>query len=98
MPLLGIKDLDQLPPCILRFHLRLHRFSYDIIHVPGKELYTADTLSRVPVPREISIGTTDLQELAELCLGNVISHLLTGGQRLGSYRKHSLKILYANNS
>ena len=62
VPLLGIKDLDQLPPRILRFRPRLDRFSFDIIHVPGKELYTADTLSRVPVHCEISVDTTELQE------------------------------------
>ena len=45
VPLLGIKDLDQLPPRIVRFRLRLDRFSFDITHIPGKELYTADTLS-----------------------------------------------------
>ena len=43
VPLLGLKHLDSLPPRILRFRLRLDRFSYDIKHVPGKELYTADT-------------------------------------------------------
>ena len=87
MPLLGIKDLDQLPPSILRFRLCLDRFSFDIIHVPGKELYTADTLSRVPVHCEISVDTTELQELAELCVAHVISHLPAGSQRLDYYRK-----------
>ena len=49
VPLLGVKDLHCLLPCILRFRLRLYRFSFDITHVPGKELYTADTLSRAPL-------------------------------------------------
>ena len=84
MPLLGIEDLDQLPPRIVRFRLRLDRFSYDIIHVPGKELYTADTLSKVPVHCEISVDTTELQELAKLCVAHVISHLPAGSQRLDS--------------
>ena len=80
VPLLGIKDLDQVPPRILRFCLRLDRFSFDITHVPGKELYTADTLSRVPVHCETSVDTTELQELAELCVAYVISHLPAGSQ------------------
>ena len=46
-PLLGTKHLDSLPPRVLRFRLRPDRFSYDITHVPGKELYTADTLLQV---------------------------------------------------
>ena len=91
MPLLGIKNLDQLPPRILRFRLCLDRFSFDIIHVPGKELYTADTLSRVPVHCEISVDTTELQELAELCVAHVISHLPAGSQRLDSYQKAQSK-------
>ena len=28
--------------------MRLAKFDYSIHHVPGKELYTADTLSRAP--------------------------------------------------
>jgi len=48
--LLGIKHLDSLPPRDLRFRLPLDRFSCDITHVPGKELYTADTLSRASTP------------------------------------------------
>ena len=87
VPLLGIKDLDQLPPHILRFRLRLDRFSFDITHVPGKELYTADTLSRVPLHCEISADITELQELAELYVAHVISHLPAGSQRLESYCK-----------
>ena len=85
--LLGIKDLDQLQPRILRFCLRLNRFSSDIIHVLVKEPYTANTLSRVPVHYEISVDTTELQELAELCVAHVISHLPAGSQRLDYYRK-----------
>ena len=48
VPLLGIKCLNDLPPRILRFRLRLARFDYTITHVPGKLLYTADALSRDP--------------------------------------------------
>ena len=32
-----------------RFRMRLMRFQYTISHVPGKELITADALSRVPI-------------------------------------------------
>ena len=34
-PLLGTKNLDFLPPRILRFRLRMARFNYQIVHVPG---------------------------------------------------------------
>ena len=49
VPLLSTKALDELPPRVLRFRLRLLKFNFDITHVPGKELITADTLSRAPV-------------------------------------------------
>ena len=56
VPILGKKSLDQLPPRVLRFRLRLMRFQYTIHHVPGKTLYTADTLSRAPLrePHEVN--------------------------------------------
>ena len=49
VPLLNSKNLDNLPPRVLRFRLRLARFNYQVEHKPGKLLYTADTLSRAPV-------------------------------------------------
>ena len=46
--LFGPKKLDQLPPMIQRYRMRLMRFNYTIAHVAGKDLFTADTLSRSP--------------------------------------------------
>ena len=48
--LLGSKQLNDLPPRILRFRLRLSRFDYSIEHTPGKQLHTADVLSRATPP------------------------------------------------
>ena len=45
VPLLGEKNLDNLPPRILRFRLHL---TYSIQHIPGKLMYMADALSRAP--------------------------------------------------
>ena len=87
VPLLGTKHLDTLPPRILRFRLRLDRFDYDIRHVAGKELYTADTLSRAPMPDNSSSDSANLQELAELCMTTAISHLPASRDRLEAYRK-----------
>ena len=74
VPLLNSKYLDSLPPRILRFRFRLMRFDYTISHVPGKLLYTADTLSHTPA------GTSDpdckaLQEEVELYIECVTHHL-----------------------
>ena len=35
VPLLSTKNLDSLPPWILCFRLRMVRFHYSIVHVPG---------------------------------------------------------------
>jgi len=49
VPLLSSKALDEVPIRVQRFRLRLMRFSFTISHVPGRNLNTADTLSRAPV-------------------------------------------------
>lgn len=80
VPLLGFKHLNSLPPHILRFRLRLDRFNYTTKHVPGKVLYTADTLSRAFVPRPMSTDSITLQDLAKLCVMGAISNLPASSQ------------------
>ena len=46
--LLKTKRLDELTPRIPRFHMRFMRFSHEITHTAGKNLMTADALSRLP--------------------------------------------------
>ena len=48
VPLITSKHLDDIPPWVLRFLLRLMRFA---LHVPGKYMYTADAL---PEPQQDS--------------------------------------------
>ena len=68
VPILCRKSLDMLPPRVLRFRLRLMRFQYSIQHVPGKTLYTADTLSRAPL-KEIpdACSSSSSEKLNNLC-------------------------------
>ena len=83
IPLLGVKQLDSLPPRVLRFRLRLARFNYSIAHVPGKQLYTADTLSRAPLrscDRDVN-----LEEEADALMEVLINHLPISEKRLGEY-------------
>ena len=93
VPLLGAKELDRLPPRILRFRLRMDRFSYDIIHVPGKNLYTADALSRAPMSCQNSIDSSlsDSQDLTELYVNDTISHLPASNHQLEIYKKSSVR-------
>ena len=45
-----------MPPCILRFRLRLMRYTYQVQYVPGKHQAAADALSCAPV------GTPELAD------------------------------------
>ena len=54
VPLFGSKTLVELPPRIQRFQMRLMKYSFKILHVPGKELVTADTLSKAPLDKQLS--------------------------------------------
>ena len=49
VPLFSSKCLDELPFRIQRFRMRMMRFDFNIAHIPGKDLATADALSRAPV-------------------------------------------------
>ena len=82
--LLGTKNLDSLPPRILRFRLKLDRFDYRIVHIPGKEIYTADTLSRAPISSEIS--DLNLEEEAKMLMEMSIRHLPASPKQLDEYR------------
>ena len=63
VPLLSTKCLSSLPPRIIRFQLRLDSSTYSVIHVPGKLLYTADTLSRAPLDSLIDGSEDKVQNL-----------------------------------
>ena len=49
VPLMSTKDLDLAPIRLQKILLRMMRFNFCIRHVPGKQLVTADTLSRFPI-------------------------------------------------
>ena len=81
VPLLSTKHLDTLSPRVLRFRLCLDRFHFSIQHIPGKHMYTSDTLSRAPLPNQD--GST-LAELAELAMDTCISNLPASPTTLGN--------------
>ena len=86
IPLLGTKHLDSLPPRVLRFRLRLARFDYSIQHIPGKLLYTADTLSRSP--SSCNQNDAGLQEEAEAVMEIYVAQWLpASAKRLDDYRR-----------
>ena len=50
VPLLGEKDVCELPPRIQRYRMRLMRYNFTISHVAGRELFTADAVARSVQP------------------------------------------------
>ncbi len=80
--LLSTKALDQLPPRVLRFRLRLMRFDYDIIHVPGKQLITADVLSRAPIKHTLSEEEMEQEADLKVFIDSVVQGLPATETRL----------------
>ena len=80
VPLLSTKNLDDLPPRVLRFRLRLMRYNFSIVYTPGKFLYIPDALSRSPLPQ--SGDQYDLQEPVEAFIANIVSVLPATPDRL----------------
>ncbi|GBN81685.1 Transposon Tf2-11 polyprotein, partial [Araneus ventricosus] len=60
-PLLGLihKPFENISPRLQRLLLRLQRYSFKLIHVPGKYLAVADALSRAPLPTH-PVSTSDI--------------------------------------
>lgn len=75
LTLLKSRALDDLPPRIIRFRLRLLRFNFNIIHVPGKNLITADALSRAPLPTTGTEGEHNLEKECQAYLNSVVESL-----------------------
>ena len=79
------KSLDSLPPRGPKVPPAMDCFQYMIVHVPGKQLYIADTLSRAPVSSPTETDTV-FEELAEMAVTGHFNHLLAGPSTLDGYR------------
>lgn len=88
LPLLGTKALDDLPPRIERFRLRLLRFIYNIVHVPGKALITADTLSRAPIRRPLTAEETQMKGEVQIFINTVRDNLPASQSKLQQIADH----------
>ena len=86
VPLLTTKDLSELPARIQRFRKRLMRFVYTMSHVAGKQLYTADALSRatkIPPNKE----EEGLDEASTVYLNSLIKQLPLNESRLAQIQQ-----------
>ena len=81
------KDLDYLPPRMQRFRMRLMKYSFSIVHVPGKDLSCADTLSRAP-KSEPTTQDCNLEVEGKLYGNNVFQSLPATGKRLEEIKAH----------
>lgn len=53
-------ELDMLPPRIQRLRIKIMPYQFKVLHVPGKLLATADTLSRINNPNESLVVNVQL--------------------------------------
>ena len=71
---LQTKPLDELTPRLQRIRMRLMRYNYKVVYVPGKLLVLADFLSRNPL-LESNPNDKDLTEEIEAHVNFIISNL-----------------------
>ncbi|KAL5010683.1 hypothetical protein ScPMuIL_012988 [Solemya velum] len=84
--LLGSKPISDLPPRIQRFRMRLMRFEYSIHHVPGKELYTADALSRAPIAGTLNKVEEEFVDAVEMYVDSIVQQIPATGPGLEEIR------------
>ncbi|XP_046863284.1 uncharacterized protein K02A2.6-like [Xenia sp. Carnegie-2017] len=88
VPLLGSKILDQLPPRIQRFEMRLLKYSFTIRHTPGKELVVADALSRAPIMKQPTKSDNNLSQDLNICVAQIVQNIPASERRLEGIRRH----------
>ncbi|XP_042147960.1 uncharacterized protein K02A2.6-like [Ixodes scapularis] len=49
VPLFSTKSIDEMTPRLQRFRMRVLEYDFTIVHIPGKDMHTADVLSRKPL-------------------------------------------------
>ncbi|UYV71940.1 K02A2.6-like [Cordylochernes scorpioides] len=93
VPIFTSKNIDDLTPRIQRLRLRIMRYSYKIVHTPGKNLIVADALSRSP---RMKVGTQELEE--ELCayVQQVVSFMPISDVRVEEIKERSRYVIPEN--
>jgi len=86
VPLLSTRNLEDLPARVQRFRMRMMRFTYSILHVPGKPLYTADTLSRAPLVRPLDRDEEKLEANVPAYVDSIVKYLPATDDRLEDFK------------
>ena len=87
MELLGTKSLDELPARIQR--MRMGLVPHVVVHVPGQELYTADTLSLAP--GKMHFSDSKFHDEIDAFVNPVLDHVPATDVRLEQIRVHQLE-------
>ena len=87
VPLFSTKHLEELPIRIQRFRLRMMRYNFTISHVPGKDLFIADTLSKAPITAACESDQL-LQKEAECFVDVVVESLPVTERQLQRIKLH----------
>ena len=85
--LLSKKRIDELPIRIQRFRLRLLRYSYSVVYVPGKRQLTADALSRAPVLVPLDECAIELNAVTQEYADGIIQSFPATEKRLEEIRQ-----------
>ena len=75
-----------LPARVQQFRMQMMRFTYSISHVPGKSLYTANTLSRVPLVRPLNREEEKLEADVQAYVDSIVKYLPATEDRLEDFR------------
>lgn len=81
IPLLSSTDFSKLPSRILRFRLRLMKYSPEVVYVQGVEQKTADALSRAPIEKPSREEEVQIEEM-ESVKDHIISQLPATTRRM----------------
>ena len=81
VPLFTSKNLEDLPVRIQRYRMRMMRFQFTIVHIPGKELVIADALSRSPLKHYCKTDE-DLQADCDAYVNLILNSLPATDKRL----------------
>ncbi|GBN39601.1 hypothetical protein AVEN_222848-1 [Araneus ventricosus] len=89
IPIFSKKNLDDLSLRLQRMKLRMMKFSYTIVHIPGKELFAADALSRNP--QKVPYKREELEAEIDAFIQMITSSLPASSRRLDELRVAQLK-------
>ena len=92
-PLIAIfkKPLADSPLCLQRMRISLQKYDFDLEYTPGKQLFTADALSRAFHQPESSKAEPSITEEVKAYVNAVVTSLPVATTRLDEIKEETLK-------